>query len=132
MAEFTHGLTEVELETVISKVSMESYRRAADWDKPKILEWVPKLQEMSDEDFVTECTLRILDSAIMNGRRDAWGTHARADICADEAMRRHRAAGHDDECRGENLYSEGYNQALKSQGHAVQPPTPCTCGHKEK
>lgn len=125
-------LTEEELESSVSAASMNSYRAAPEYDKPKILEWVATLRQMPDEDFVSECASKILDSAIMNGfRGNAWGHHARADICGDEADRRHRLAGHGAECRGSTLYSEGYNAALKSQGHPIQPPTPCTCG-KEK
>lgn len=84
---------------------------------------------MSDSDFVIECASKILDSAIMNGsRHNASGTHAQADICHDEAKRRHQLAGHDAECRGSDLYTKGHNEAMRSQGHAVRPLTPCTCG----
>lgn len=125
----TAALTEGELEAYISDVSMRNYRRSPDWDKSKILAWAAGLPEMSDADFVTECASRILDSAIMNRfRGNSWGTHARADICADESGRRHQAAGHTPDCRGENLYSKGHNAALKSQGHAPASPAPCTCG----
>jgi hypothetical protein len=134
MTESTHqALTEAELEAAVSAVSMIGYRRASSQDKAKILAWVPLLQEMPDEEFVMECAGRILDSAIMNGYRgNAWSTHARADICADEASRRHQAAGHSPDCRGATLYSQGYSVAMKNQGHSPQPPAPCTCGREEK
>jgi hypothetical protein len=127
------SITEEELESSISVVSMQNYRRAPGYDKPKIREWVPQLREMPDREFVIECASRILDSAIMNGYRgNAWGTHARADICADEGRRRHQEAGHDASCRGDTLYTKGYNQALREQRHQPGPATPCTCGLEKK
>lgn len=126
------GITEKELESSISAVSMNGYRRAPKSDQPKILEWVAELRQMSDEEFVTECASKILDSAIMNGfpRINGWGSHARADICADEGDRRHQLAGHDADCRGATLYSEGCNAARRNQGHSSEPLNPCTCGLK--
>jgi hypothetical protein len=126
------GITEEELESSVSTVSMNGYRRAPKSDQPKILEWVAGLRQMPDRDFVAECASKILDSAIMNRfpRINGWGTHARADICADEADRRHQLAGHDADCRGATLYSEGYNAARRSQGHPAEPLNPCTCGLK--
>lgn len=128
------GLTEEELEASVSTVSMGSYRRAPGWDQPKILEWVPRLRQMPDEEFVLECSSKILDSAIMNRFKGdaAWGSHARADICVDEAQRRHQTAGHAADCRGDNLYSKAMNQVRKSQGHAPNPPVPCTCDPDEE
>lgn len=123
------GITEEELESSISSSSMGAYRRASSDERLKILEWVPELRQMSDKAFVIECTSRILDSALMNGYRgNAWGTHARADICYDEAQRRHEEAGHDASCRGDTLYTEGHNKALTSQDHKAKPVSPCTCG----
>lgn len=123
-------ITEEELEASISSVSMDSYRRAPKSDQPKILEWVVELRQMSDERFITECASKILDSAIMNrsSRMNGWGSHARADICADEGDRRHQLAGHEEECRGATLYMKGYNAARQSQRHSKQPLAPCTCG----
>lgn len=128
------GITEEELESSISSVAMDWYRRSPDEDRVKILEWVPKLREMTDEDFIIECSSRILDSAIMNRFPSmASGSHARADICADEGDRRHQLAGHASDCRGATLYSKGYNAARQSQRHAKKPLAPCTCGlEKEK
>jgi hypothetical protein len=69
----------------------------------------------------------------MNGfRGNAWGEHARADICADEGQRRHRKAGHDASCRGDTLYIKGYNQVLREQRHQPGPDNPCTCGLEKK
>lgn len=126
------GVTEEELEAYVSPSSINAYRKAPESDQPRILEWVADLRRMSDEDFAAECASKILDSAIMNRfpRTNGWGTHARADICADEADRRHRIAGHDPDCRGANLYAKGYNRALRSQGHQVEPTNPCTCGRR--
>lgn len=117
----------------ISSVSEGSYQKAPDYDRPEILAWATGLRDMSDEDFITECANRILDSAIMNGSRlNGWGAHARADICADEADRRHREAGHTLDCRGETLYGRGHRRALQSQGHKPQPPASCTCTKRER
>lgn len=133
------GLAEDELKSLdtlmsfASSVSVNGFNRAPLRDRIKILRWVTTLQEMSDEHFVIECTSRILDSAIMNRfRGNASGIHARADICDDEAKRRHQLAGHTADCRGADLYARGYNQALRSQGHPVQSLMPCTCGHGPK
>lgn len=122
-------MTEEELRSSISPVSMREFRQAPDWEREDILRWVPQLRRMSDADFVDECAHRILDSALLgNFRGNAWGAHARADICADEASRRHQEAGHAPDCQGSTLYTEGHNKALVSQGYAPGPKAPCTCG----
>lgn len=124
-------LTEEELADLIGPVSLGYFRRAPDWDKPKILAWVPQLRAMTDKDFVAQCSLSILDSAIVERfQGNHWGTHARADICHDEAKRRHQLAGHDGDCRGSDLYVKGYNRARQGQGHSTEEPTPCTCGYE--
>jgi len=126
-------MTEGELEAFVSSVSMGAYRRTPEWDQPKILEWAAKLQDMPDDEFLNECSQKILDSAIMNrfSMDSAWGAHARADICADEARRRHEAAGHTSSCRGDTIYTEGLRRAYRSQGHAAPKVHPCTCGKGE-
>jgi hypothetical protein len=124
--------TEEELEAAIDSVSMGYYRRASEHDKAKIRSWLPGLQAMSDKDFVVEAASRILDSAIMNGYRgNASGIHAMADICQDEAARRHQAAGHAADCRGSDLYSRAYNLARTNQGHKATFLAPCTCGFEK-
>lgn len=127
------GITEEELKSFVHPSSMRTYQRTSASEQARILKWVPRLQQMSDSDFVIECASRVIDSAIMNRfRGNAWGIHARADICDDEAKRRHQLAGHDTDCRGSNLYTRGHNEALRSQRHAVRPLISCTCGHGPK
>lgn len=127
-------LTEEELADFISPVSLGYFQRATPSDKAKILAWIPELRAMSDRDFIVECSSAILESAVAGRFRvgNYSGTHARADICHDEAKRRHQADGHGAECRGDTLYVKGYNRALKDQGHATDEPRPCTCGRQQE
>lgn len=43
-----------------------------------------------------------------------------------------RAAGHGNDCRGQTRYDDGFNTAMRSQGHPVSPPYTCTCGKDKK
>lgn len=116
------------LEVIIGPIAMREYTAAPEWDQPKIREWAAGLQTLSAEKPIAECASKILDSALVIRFKGNWeGTHARASACYHEASRRHHAAGHDPACTGGNLYTEGFNRALRSQGHATRLPYPCTC-----
>lgn len=67
-----------------------------------------KLSAMTNERLAQEAGMRILDAAIMNGRRsnDGWAD-AQADACYDEAQARGNV----------DLYQRGFNSAVRSQGH---------------
>jgi hypothetical protein len=122
-------MTREQLEEIIGQVAMGEYEAAPDWDKPKIEEWAAGLSALSDKDFVLECSSKIYDSALLQRfRGNHEGTHCRATACYTEAERRHREAGHAEDCRGSSLYSEGHNLALRTAGHATSEPYPCTCG----
>jgi hypothetical protein len=67
-----------------------------------------RLRTMSNERLAQEAGMRILDAAIMAGRRsdDGWADD-QAGACYNEA----KARGNPD------LYQRGFNDAVRSQGH---------------
>lgn len=122
---------EVELEKIIGITAMRFYDAAPKYAKPNLRRWAGEMVAMGDEDFVIECEARILDSARASGRKGNWSAdHCMADACAEEAERRHLAAGHDEECRGDNLYEIGYRNAYISQDHRPPEVKPCDCGRE--
>lgn len=121
-------LTDEQLEEVLGATGWKEYGQAPDWDQPKIRTWASTLAGLSDEAFAGECATRILDSAGAQRFKGNWeGDHARASACYTEAKRRYAAAGHV-ECRGDSLYTAGFNRAFRSQGHTPSPWMDCTCG----
>jgi hypothetical protein len=121
-------LTDEQLEQILGHRGWKEYRNAPDWDQPKIRDWASTLASMSDAAFVGDCSVRILNSASANRFEGNWdGDHARASACYEDAKRRYAAAGHVD-CKGDHLYTAGYNRAFRSQGHTPRPWADCTCG----
>lgn len=126
-------MTDEELETIIGRVAIGEYRQALDGDQRKIREWAAGLRSMTDEDFVGDCSGRILEGAIARRfRGNVEGIRAFVSACYVESRRRHTAAGHSAACHGDDLYTEGFNLAYRSQRHAPPAPSPCTCGQNEQ
>lgn len=126
-------MSEQELEGVIGRVALMEWRNAPTWDRGKIVTWAAGLHDLPDKDFRAECASRILDSAIMQGFKGNYeGIHARATACHTESERRHEAVRHNPACRAQSLYELGYNDALRSQGHAWEPSPPCCMTDSDK
>jgi rhodanese-related sulfurtransferase len=130
----TPALTDTELESILGPVAIMDYRKAPDYDKPKIAQWVAGLAEIPDADFISETAGHILDAAISAQfpRQNSYGIDCRVTACYEEAKRRHVAAGHSEDCRGETLYITAYARAVRDQGYDPGESPACTCGAKEK
>lgn len=101
-------------------VAEGEYDRAADAHKPGLTSWLNRLHTLDDDEFRAEAASAIL-----------WEhEHCKATAAYAEAVARHRAAGHTDDCTGDTLYSVAFAEAWCSQGHSrdAYPPKPCTCG----
>lgn len=123
-------LTDDELKEILGKVGMAEFTKAPDSDKPKIRAWAARLAGMSDAELVSETASHILDAAILESfpRQNPYGVGCRVTACYQEARRRHVAAGHSEECRGETLYGKAHASAMRSQKHKPGKPSACTCG----
>lgn len=123
-------LTDEKFEEVMGVTAMTEYRQAPDYAQARVRAWASKLQGLTDEEFVSECAGRILDSALaMRWSGPQWeADHAMASACHTESKRRWAAAGHGEDCTGDSLYIEGYNRAYRSQGYTPRAWGACTCG----
>jgi len=131
-------MTEDKLEEIIGPFAMKEYQRAPEQVKEALRIWAKTLRDLSDTQFVDECAEAVLSATRAEAEQRVYGSHptrrdelaadyASADICYHEAKRRHQEAGHDPSCRGDTLYSAGFNRAYASQGFEPSDPIPCTC-----
>jgi len=122
-------LTREELEAIIGPGAMRDYDDAKDWARPGIHEWVLKLRGFSDEELREQVGMYVLQSAVANSRGMYWdASWCITSACMYEAKRRHVAAGHDEDCFGDDVYKLGWNDAYRNQGYTPGPSTLCTCG----
>lgn len=122
--------TEV-LVDLIGPVAFREYEAAPESTKPQLRAWARQLRDLSDRDFASEAASAIHGSAVMNSYRgNAEHVHCKASAVYHEAIRRHVAAGHDRDCRGDNLYSRAFRSVWRSQGYdtAAYAPDACDCG----
>lgn len=121
-------MTDEELNEIIGPLAMNYYTSGPEYAHKEVKSFARSIREADDNEFVTMTSGAILESAMVNSFRGNFGhLHAMADGAAHEADRRHQAAGHDKECRGDNLYSVAYARAYRSQGHTPSDPVPCSC-----
>lgn len=119
-----------DLVELIGATAAREYDAATASSKPALDSWIDRLRDRDDNDFMWEASSCILSSALVNSWRGNWeDDHCKASACHHEAQRRYRLAGHDDDCRGDTLYSRAFVEAWASQGHSrsAYPPKPCTC-----
>lgn len=124
-------ITTDQLRDILGPVGYREYEEAQDWAKPKLQEWARTLRDLSDDDFRGEAASAIHGSALTNSWRGNWNHEdCKASAAHHEANRRHRAAGHSDDCRGDTIYDRAFAQVWRSQGHSASayPVKPCTCG----
>ncbi|MFG1846870.1 hypothetical protein [Micromonospora carbonacea] len=115
--------------TLVGPVAVREFDNAADRYKPDLLAWAQNLPALPDDEFVTVAARSIYDSANVGRFRGNWDhEHFKATVCFTEANRRHVAAGHSEDCRGDNLYSRAYARALRNNGHRAPEAVPCQCG----
>lgn len=114
---------------LVGLVAAREFDAAADHYKPQLAAWAQNLPTLGDGEFLNAARSAIYNSALANSFRGNWEhDHFKASVCYTEANRRHVAAGHDTDCRGDTLYSRAHAQVMRSHGYEPSPATPCTCG----
>lgn len=114
---------------LVGPTAASEFDNAADHYKPGLLDWTQNLPALTDDEFVHATSRAIYDSANVGRFRGNWDhEHFRSSACFTESNRRHAAAGHAGDCRGDNLYSRAYARALRDSGHRAPEAVPCTCG----
>lgn len=115
-------------------IAEREFDGAVEAHRPKLTEWLNALPDLSDDDFFWQAARAIHDSALVNSFRGNWEhDHCKATAAHNESERRHRAAGHTEDCTGDTIYSRAFAQVWREAGHgaSVYPPRPCDCGAKE-
>lgn len=122
-------ITETELRDIVGPVAFGEYEGASDYYKPNLMAWASELRTLSDDEFMHETVSAIYGSALVNSWRGNWEhEHFKASACHTEAKRRHVAAGHSEDCRGETAYGRAHTQLMRDHGYTPQPHVDCTCG----
>jgi len=110
-------------------VAAQEFNGAKDTYKADLVTWARDLPDLSDDAFARECAHAIFDSAQASRFRGNWEhEHFKATACFREARRRHVAAGHSDDCRGDTAYGFAHARVMKANGYTPSPPASCTCG----
>ena len=122
-------ITDDALRDILGPVGWGEYEASPDWAKPKLREWAERLGEMSDNVFLAEAASAIHGSALMQSFRGHYEhEHCKATACYKEAQRRHRRAGHAEDCHGDTIYARAHANVMRSQGHTPREPSRCSCG----
>lgn len=122
-------LTSSEIADIVGPVAMTDLRDVEEHHKPALIRWAKSLPGLADTAFLDECTRAIYNAAVANSFRAYRDpAHFKASACGYEAKRRHAAAGHSKDCRGDTLYGQGYARAMRQAGHTPSEPSDCTCG----
>lgn len=115
-------------------VAAMEFANASDAHKPALTEWLDSLPTLDDDDLFWQTAAAIHGSALANSFRGNWDhEHCKATAAHAEAQRRHRDAGHAEDCTGDTIYSQAFAQVWREQGHhpSDYPPRPCDCGKEE-
>ncbi len=113
---------------IVGPVAEREFANAADHYKPGLIDWARRLHLLPDEAFLDAAATAIYDSALVSSYRGNWEhDHFKATACYTEAKRRHVAGGHDEDCRGETLYSQAHARVMRASGHQPGEPGVCTC-----
>lgn len=114
---------------IVGPVAVSEFDNAKDHYKPGLIDWARKLQTLNDEQFLTEATRAIYESALVGRFRGNWEhEHFKATACYYAAKRRHAAAGHSSDCNASTLYGQAHARAMREAGHTPPPLIGCTCG----
>jgi hypothetical protein len=117
---------------IVGRAAMTDFNDVEEHHKPALIRWATSLPGLADAVFLDECTRTIYDAAVADSFRAYRDpAHFKASACGYEAKRRHAAAGHSKDCRGDTLYAKGYARAMRQAGHTPPEPSDCTCGAKE-
>lgn len=122
-------MTDEKLASLIGPAAMRDFERATNAEQRRIRAWVPTLPTLTDAAFLALCTDVVSAGAVSESRRSTeQEPYIRTTACIYEAKRRHLEAGHKPECSGDNLYQQGFRQAMENFGLEPGEPDPCTCG----
>lgn len=122
-------ISDTELADILGPVGIREFEASPDWAKPKLRDWAASLAGMSADDFFGEAASAIHGSALMQSFRGNYEhEHCKATGVFKEAQRRHRAAGHADDCYGDTIYVRAHASVMRSQGHTPSEPQACSCG----
>lgn len=116
------------LAALVGLVAAGEYDAAKDVYKPRLLEWARSLAAMDDGEFARETRSAIYESALCSRFGSGWDhEHFKASACYHESERRHHAAGHSEDCRGETIYSRAHSRLMREHGHTPTEPGQCRC-----
>ncbi|MGW4128013.1 hypothetical protein [Amycolatopsis japonica] len=109
-------------------VAEQEFENAADHEKPRLESWLETLPGLSDEHFFDVAKAAIFQSAVVASWSGNWNAdHCRATAVYADAKRRHREAGHVDDCQGQTLYGRAHSMVMREQGYAPMPSGKCRC-----
>jgi hypothetical protein len=121
-----------EIVDIVGPVAAREFEAAAGRYKPGLIEWARALPGLPDDEFEQVCGSAIYDSALVSRFRGNWEhEHFKASACAHEARRRHVAAGHDEDCRGETIYGGAHARIMRENGYRPTEPGACRCQGRE-
>jgi hypothetical protein len=113
---------------IVGPVAVREFDNADDHYKPGLIDWARNLVGLTDDEFADVAARAIYNSALVGSFRGNWEhDHFKATACFTEANRRHVAAGHAEDCRGDTLYGMAYARVLRENGHTPSEPGVCTC-----
>lgn len=109
-------------------VAESEYDGACESEKARLDEWLGKLPALSDEDFHVTAKGAIYDSAQVASWRGNWeATHCKATAVFSDAKRRHRAAGHAEDCTGPTLYGKAHSELMREHRYTPTADGTCRC-----
>jgi hypothetical protein len=112
-------------------VAEQEFAGTAEHHKADLANWLTILPGLDPQNFLTWAARAIHDSAQVSSWRGNWEhEHCKATAAYADANRRHREAGHTEDCTGDTLYSRAFARAWRDAGHrpSAYPPRPCDCG----
>lgn len=98
--------------------------------KAHLWAWLTELPNLTNQELFDEAKYCIYDSASCGRFRGNFeDVHCRATACYKEAGRRHVAAGHAEDCRGETIYSRAHAANMWDHGYTPTASGECHCEH---
>lgn len=109
-------------------VAEREFEGAADYEKQRLTEWLEKLLTLDDDEFFREAQSAIYHSAQVASWRGNWeAEHCRGTAVYADAKRRHREAGHAEDCRGETLYGKAHSKLMREHRYTPTASGECHC-----
>lgn len=121
-----------ELNALFGPGGVVDYHDTYDSAKPQLITWARELSSLNDDELYSEAVAAAYDAALANNQA-LWRheSHARNSACIHQARLRWKAAGHAEDCEGENLHGQALKEAAILHDHNFGKPDPCTCAVRE-